>query len=83
MPMRFLDVSTVYQVKGRRNRCKNGKIESGGFTLIELMIASVTLSIGLVSILGSVISMNGQQRYADQEVTTENYMNYLLENLQE
>ena len=56
---------------------------SGGFTLIELMIAVLIVTAGLVTILGSMLSMNAQQRYADQEAMSSIYMTYLLEDLQE
>lgn len=58
------------------------RIASAGFSLIELMIATVVLTGGLVAILGGIVSMTGQQRYADQEAMTANYMNFLLEDLQ-
>ena len=58
-------------------------IQSGGFSLVELMIAMVVLVGGMVAILGGIVSMNAQQRYADQEAITSNYINYLLEDLQE
>jgi len=58
-------------------------VESVGFTLIELMIATVILVTGLVTILGSILAMNSQQRYADQDAITSNYMAYLLEDLQQ
>ena len=57
--------------------------QSAGFSLIELMIAVVIVSAGLVTILGSMLSMNAQQRYADQEAMSSIYMNFLLEDLQE
>lgn len=65
--------------KARHKKLK----KSGGFSLIELMIATVILTAGLVVILGSIIGMNAQQRYADQEAMASNYMSYLLEVLQQ
>lgn len=63
-------------------RCKQLK-KSGGFSLIELMIATVIVTAGLVTILGSMLSMNEQQRYADQETMSSIYMTFILEDMQE
>lgn len=63
-------------------RCKQLK-QSGGFSLVELMIATVIVTAGLVTILGSMLSMNEQQRYADQEALSSIYMTFILEDLQE
>ena len=61
--------------------CTNLK-SNDGFTMIELMIASVIFTFGLVAVLTSVMSMVGQQRYSDYDAITANYINFILEDLQ-
>ncbi len=54
-----------------------------GFTLIELMIATVVFTFGLVAVLTSVMSMFGQQRYDEYDAIASNYMNFFLDDLQD
>lgn len=56
---------------------------SDGFTLVELMVATFIFTFGLVAIVSSVVSMIGQQQYSDYDTITSNYMNFILEDLQE
>ena len=58
------------------------KRAEGGFTLIELMLAAVIFTFGLVAVITSVMSMLGQQRYADYETVAANYMNFFFDDLQ-
>lgn len=55
---------------------------NAGFTLLELMVATFVLTIGLVVMMGSMVSMYKVQIYADQEATASNWSNFLLEDLQ-
>lgn len=55
----------------------------GGFTLIELMIATVIFVFGLVAVLTSVMTMFGQQRYAEYDAISSNYINFFMDDLQD
>lgn len=53
-----------------------------GFTLIELMMATVVFSTGLVALLSAVISLTQLQTYIDHNAITSNYINFILEDVQ-
>ena len=55
---------------------------NGGFTMVELMVASAVFASGMAVLMGSTLAINNHQTYTDDESTGSNFNQTVLEFVQ-